>query len=86
MDRSIGGMILTLTHPDYSARPLSRAVRALLKRLAEYDACARFQSEVAQWWRQRDQMSLSIEAGSPVIAGPGSERQSLVVFRRKRSQ
>jgi len=63
MDRIDRRMILTLTHPDYCGTGHYLAqYEALLKRLAEYDAWRALPSEVAQWWRQRDQMSLSIEA------------------------
>ncbi len=71
---SIGGMILTLTHPDYCVGPYLVQYESLLKRFAEYDAWRALPSEAAAWWRQRDRMTLTIEAGTPVIAGAGAER------------
>ena len=72
---SIGGMILTLTHPDYSGSGyyLSQ-YEALLKRLSGFQAWRALPSEVATWWRERDRMTLSLSGDTPVIVGPGAER------------
>lgn len=73
--RSLGGMILTLTHPDYSgdAENLS-AYEELLKVLADFDAWRALPNEVAQWWRERAQMKLIIKEGKPSIEGLNTKR------------
>lgn len=76
---SVGGMILTLTHPDYSgAEPYLSEYEEVLKRLAEWEQSWRaLPSEAAAWWRQRAQLRLTMEAGRPVVSGAGSERASV---------
>jgi peptidoglycan/xylan/chitin deacetylase (PgdA/CDA1 family) len=73
--RSLGGMILTLTHPDYSGdgENLS-AYEELLKVLADFDAWRALPNEVAQWWRERAQMKLIIKEGKPSIEGLNTKR------------
>jgi hypothetical protein len=73
---ALGGMILTLVHPDYSGRGRNfNHYEALLKQLNDLASAWRaLPSEAAEWWRQRDQMRLTIEGGLPVIEGPGAER------------
>jgi len=75
---SLGGMILTLVHPDYcGAGPNLKQYEILLKQLNEFQSAWRaLPSEVSAWWRHRDQMKLTIDPGSnrPSIEGPGSER------------
>jgi peptidoglycan/xylan/chitin deacetylase (PgdA/CDA1 family) len=74
---SLGGMILTLVHPDYcgSGRNL-KEYETLLKQLSEFQSAWRaLPSEVSSWWRRRDQMKLTVDGdGTPSIEGPGSER------------
>jgi hypothetical protein len=73
---SLGGMVLTLVHPDYcgAGRNL-REYEALLKQLSEFPSAWRaLPSEVAAWWRLRDQMKLTVQGDSPFIEGRGSER------------
>ena len=73
---SIGGMILTLVHPDYcgSGQHLQE-YESLLKRLNDYQSAWRaLPSEVSAWWRCRDQMRLRVRGDTPSIDGPGSER------------
>jgi peptidoglycan/xylan/chitin deacetylase (PgdA/CDA1 family) len=67
-----GGMILTLTHPDYSGAGSSlRAYTELLKRLADLESAWRaLPSEVATWWRQRAGLEMHICDGRPLIVGP----------------
>ena len=67
-----GGMILVLTHPDYSgAPPHLGEYEQLLKHLRGLENCWHAQpSEVAAWWRRRSQTSLFIRGGEPVICGP----------------
>lgn len=73
---ALGGMILTLVHPDYCGRGrYFDDYETLLKQLNDLASAWRaLPSEVAGWWRQRDQMRLIVAAGSPVIAGHGAER------------
>jgi peptidoglycan/xylan/chitin deacetylase (PgdA/CDA1 family) len=66
-----GGMILTLTHPDYmgAGEHLAR-YEELLKRLRDFpDAWHALPSDVANWWRRRSRMKLCIEGGQVVIKG-----------------
>jgi len=69
-----GGMILALTHPDYSGSgALMRQYEELLKRLADLESCWRaLPCEVAAWWRRRAALELHLCDGSPQIAGPDS--------------
>jgi peptidoglycan/xylan/chitin deacetylase (PgdA/CDA1 family) len=73
---SLGGMILTLTHPDYSGtEPYLSAYEELLKRLNDVDHAWRaLPSETAAWWRHRHGMRLSVADGEPMVTGVGSER------------
>ncbi len=75
---SRGGMILTLVHPDYcGAGQYLEEYENLLKQLSEFQSGWRaLPSEVAAWWRQRDQMRLTVsrDGNSTSIEGPGSER------------
>ncbi|GEM_PF-1207555 len=73
---SIGGMILTLTHPDYSGvEPHISRYETLLKRLSEVPGAWRaLPSEVASWWRQRSAMALTMRNGVPVVSGAGCQR------------
>jgi len=72
---AMGGMILVLTHPDYSGtgRHLND-YRELLRRLREIENswCA-LPSMVAEWWRRRSQASLFVGDGSPVIVAPDAD-------------
>jgi hypothetical protein len=71
---SFGGMILTLTHPDYmgTGRHLAE-YEELLKRLAAIESVWRaLPSEVAAWWRQRSALRLLVEDGAFRIEGPAS--------------
>jgi hypothetical protein len=76
---SMGGMILTLTHPDYSGTaPHLATYGELLKRLKEVEYAWRaLPSEVALWWRQRSQTVLTIKDGVPLLTGPGSDRAAI---------
>jgi peptidoglycan/xylan/chitin deacetylase (PgdA/CDA1 family) len=73
---SLGGMILTLTHPDYCGDGVYlKAYEELLKHLAEIEAAWRaLPSEVAGWWKQRAQLWLQVENGRPSITGLGAAR------------
>jgi peptidoglycan/xylan/chitin deacetylase (PgdA/CDA1 family) len=68
---SLGGMILTLTHPDYSGKqPYLGAYERLLERLTAIESSWRaLPSEVAAWWQRRSRMRLSISGNEQVISG-----------------
>ncbi len=77
---SLGGMILTLTHPDYCGDGVYlEAYEELLRRLGAIDSAWRaLPSQVAGWWRQRARLRLAIDNGQPRIAGGGAERATAV--------
>ena len=77
---SLGGMILTLTHPDYCGDgAYLDAYRELLKRLGEIELAWRaLPSEAATWWKQRAQLQLHVENNRPHIIGPGAARATAV--------
>jgi len=77
---SLGGMILTLTHPDYCGDgAYLEAYRELLKRLGEIELAWRaLPSEAAAWWKQRTQLQLHVENNRPLITGPGAARATAV--------
>jgi peptidoglycan/xylan/chitin deacetylase (PgdA/CDA1 family) len=73
--RSLGGMILPLTHPDYSGDDENLpAYEELLKVLSDFDAWRALPREVARWWRERAQMKLTIKEGKPFIEGLAGKR------------
>jgi peptidoglycan/xylan/chitin deacetylase (PgdA/CDA1 family) len=72
---SLGGMIVPLTHPDYSGDGEHLAAyEELLKVLADFEAWRALPCEVAQWWRERAQMKLTIKEGNPSVEGLGAKR------------
>jgi peptidoglycan/xylan/chitin deacetylase (PgdA/CDA1 family) len=73
---SLGGMILTLVHPDYcGSGEYFAEYETLLKQLNDFQLAWRaLPSEVSAWWRRRDQMRLTVRGDTPSIEGPGSER------------
>jgi peptidoglycan/xylan/chitin deacetylase (PgdA/CDA1 family) len=73
---SAGGMILTLTHPDYCGQqPQLGLYEELLKHLADLESAWRaLPSQVAEWWRQRSSSDLRLEHGQPMISGPARAR------------
>jgi hypothetical protein len=73
---SLGGMILTLVHPDYcGSGEYFAEYETLLKQLNDFQLAWRaLPSEVSAWWRRRDQMTLTVRGDTPSIEGPGSER------------
>jgi peptidoglycan/xylan/chitin deacetylase (PgdA/CDA1 family) len=75
---SLGGMILTLTHPDYSGEGVYlEAYEGLLKYLAQIDSAWRaLPSQVAQWWRRRAAAELHLAGGRPVIEWDQGARAS----------
>jgi peptidoglycan/xylan/chitin deacetylase (PgdA/CDA1 family) len=77
---SLGGMILTLTHPDYTGDdPYLSQYEELLKRLAAIDNAWRATPyEVVRWWRTRSELTLSEENGQVIISGAGSDDAAAV--------
>lgn len=73
---SVGGMILTLVHPDYCGVGENlKEYENLLKYLSKVSSAWRaLPSEVANWWRQRDGLKLMVDGDTPVIEGPGASR------------
>jgi peptidoglycan/xylan/chitin deacetylase (PgdA/CDA1 family) len=72
---SVGGMILTLVHPDYyGAGPYLAEYEELLKQLRDVEGAWRaLPSQVAAWWQRRAAMRLDVKLGKPVISGPSVE-------------
>lgn len=72
---SVGGMILTLVHPDYYGRqPYLAEYEELLKQLRDTEGAWRaLPSEVASWWKRRARMTLEVQSGKPRIAGSSTE-------------
>jgi hypothetical protein len=70
---SVGGMILTLTHPDCCGiEPHLSEYAELLRRLASIDGAWRaLPSEVAAWWRRRNAIALKLDGNRPVIDDAG---------------
>lgn len=68
---SLGGMILTLTHPDYMGAGRHLAdYEELLKRLGEIENAWRaLPSAVAAWWRRRGKLSLCLDGEKPRLVG-----------------
>lgn len=71
---ALGGMILVLTHPDYSgAPPYLGKYEELLKRLrAIENSWCTLPSAVAGWWRQRSKLKLFLQDGEPMNQGDKS--------------
>lgn len=76
---SIGGMILTLTHPDYSGDPPAlNEYEELLRHLSQVERAWRaLPSEVAAWWRRRSAMRLESNGQTARIAGDGATAASV---------
>lgn len=73
--QSLGGMILPLTHPDYSGDDENLpAYEELLKVLSDFDGWRALPREVAQWWRERAQMKLITKEGKPSVEGLAAKR------------
>jgi hypothetical protein len=76
------GLVTLLVHPDYIIEPEFRAVyRNLLAMLNELRASQNLwfalPGDVANWWRQRSQMTIVSKSGSWCITGEGAERARL---------
>jgi peptidoglycan/xylan/chitin deacetylase (PgdA/CDA1 family) len=73
---TLGGMILVLTHPDYSGEgAYLETYEQLLVWLSQIDSAWRaLPSEVARWWSERSLMSLHVTNERPAICGSGAAR------------
>lgn len=78
---SRGGMILTLTHPDYSGSGTNlECYKELLSYLADIAAWRALPSEVAAWWRRRSLTELAIGADNrPFVAGSSNDAVARLV-------
>jgi len=76
---SIGAMILTLTHPDYSGDPPAiNEYEELLRHLSQIERAWRtLPSEVAAWWRKRSGMRLESNGQTARIVGDSATVASL---------
>ncbi|MDO8432685.1 MAG: hypothetical protein Q7S58_09780 [Candidatus Binatus sp.] len=72
---SVGGMILTLIHPDYYGhQPYLAEYEELLKQLGELrNSWRALPSEVAAWWQRRARMRLEVKSSRPIVSGPDVE-------------
>lgn len=80
------GLISLLVHPDYVIEQRAHSIyKQILSYIAELrdkgDVWAARPREVADWWRQRSQMRLTLENGSWVVDGPGSEQAQIAFLR-----
>lgn len=76
------GLISILVHPDYVIEPRAQDLyRSLLSYLAEMretnHVWAPLPRDVAEWWRQRNQMELVCEDGVWRVEGTGKERATV---------
>ena len=69
---SLGGMILTLVHPDYCGEGMYlQEYEKLLQYLGGIDnAWHALPSQVAQWWRERAGAELQIIGHQPMVSSP----------------
>ncbi len=75
-----GGMILLATEPRYvSIEPHLSAYKDLLSHLARLDAWHALPSEIAAWWRHRDEAALVVCQDQPQVVG--ADAGELVVRR-----
>lgn len=77
--RSLAGMALLITHPDYLDTPQRLGVyRQFLEHLAEQqDVWNALPREVATWWRERDDLEIVGRDASCEVVGPNAERARL---------
>ena len=73
------GLISFIVHPDYVIKDKAQAIyKSLLNHLRELCSTGAMWSplprEVASWWRQRAEMTLSFEGGRWTVNGPSKER------------
>lgn len=74
--RSLAGMAMLITHPDYLDTPSRLDVyRRFLEYVAEQTDCwTTLPHEIASWWRTRDALKIQSCGQSHFIVGPESDR------------
>lgn len=74
--RSLAGMAMLVTHPDYLNAPWRLDVyREFLEHLAEQSECWNaLPHQIASWWRQRDSLQIARSNGSTQLVGPMAGR------------
>ena len=74
--RSLAGLAMPVTHPDYlDTKNRLGVYERFLDFIAEQDGCWNaLPNEIATWWRSRDAMSIEQRGGASVIVGPQAER------------
>jgi hypothetical protein len=85
--RARGGMVLALTHPDYARNgQLALAWSKLLEEFSNDDTAWRaLPSEVASWWRQRQESNVVAGQDGWIVRGPTAAhgRVRLTVYPRQ---
>ena len=78
--RRIAGMSLLITHPDYLDTPGRLDVyRMFLEHVSEQqDVWHALPCEVADWWRQRDQLQINGAGETYELVGPSAERARII--------
>lgn len=81
--RSLAGMAMLVTHPDYLDVPARLGVyESFLRHLKTQSHCwFALPGEIAKWWRQRDAMRIDFVEGRHIVAGPNSSRAKLLNLR-----
>jgi peptidoglycan/xylan/chitin deacetylase (PgdA/CDA1 family) len=74
--RSLAGMALLITHPDYLDTPARLDVyRQFLEHLSEQqEVWHALPREIASWWRQRENLEIVGDSGSLELIGPAAKR------------
>ena len=74
--RSLAGMAMMITHPDYLCTPSSIDIyRQFLEHLAAQSGCWHaLPHQVASWWRDRDKLSIVGEGNMTAVSGPMARR------------
>ncbi len=71
--RGLGGMVLVLTHPDYTDDVMLQAYRQLLEAFADDPGAWRaLPREVSAWWRRRAESWLEETSGGWEVRGPAA--------------
>ena len=73
-------MAMLVTHPDYLDTSLRLdAYRQFLEHVVEQPRCWKaLPSQIANWWRQRDNLEILRDDASAEIIGPQSDRARLL--------
>lgn len=81
--RSLAGMAMLITHPDYLDTPQRLEVyERFLEHLAEQSGCwFALPHQVASWWRDRDDLEITGAEASAHLVGPAAERARIFSLR-----